>query len=80
VGGDRGEDVACLREHPPRLVQDRHGLHRDPALAQAAPSIAAISTASAFIPPTARLSVIEPITSVSGTTPRTTAARSAVDV
>jgi hypothetical protein len=45
-----------------------------------APSRAAISTASVFIPPTARLSVTAPKTSTSGTTPRTTDARSAVDV
>jgi len=45
-----------------------------------APSRAAISTARAFIPPTARLSVIAPYTRTPGTTPSTTRARSAVDV
>ena len=44
------------------------------------PSRAAISTASGFIPPTARLSEIAPSVSTSGTTALTTLARSAVDV
>jgi hypothetical protein len=39
---------------------------------------AAISTASGFSPPTARLSVIDPSTSTPGTAERITAARSAV--
>ena len=45
-----------------------------------APSRAAISTASGFMPPTARFSVTAPKTSTPGTTPLTTRARSAVDV
>ena len=46
-----------------------------------APSRAAISTASAFIPPTAWFSVKRRrSTSTSGTRPETTCARSAVDV
>ncbi len=45
-----------------------------------APSRAAISTASGFMPPTARLSVSVPITRTPGTTPETTCARSAVEV
>ena len=45
-----------------------------------APSRAAISTASAFIPPTAWFSVSVPSTRTPGTTPETTCARSAVDV
>ena len=45
-----------------------------------APSRAAISTATGFIPPTARLSAIAPSTSTPGTAARTTAARSAVEV
>ena len=45
-----------------------------------APSRAAISTANGFIPPIARFSTIAPSAATPGTTPRTTAARSAVDV
>jgi hypothetical protein len=45
-----------------------------------APSRAAISTASGFMPPMARLSTIAPSAAMPGTTPRTTAARSAVEV
>ena len=45
-----------------------------------APSRAASSTASGFTPPTARLSTIAPSAAMPGTTPRTTAARSAVEV
>ena len=45
-----------------------------------APSRAAISTATGFSPPTARLSVIAPIVSTSGTAALTTRARSAVEV
>ena len=45
-----------------------------------APSRAAISTASGFIPPTARFSVIVPTARTPGTTAETICARSAVDV
>ena len=45
-----------------------------------APSRPAISTAIAFMPPTARFSVMAPRASMPGTTPRTTAARSAVEL
>ncbi len=45
-----------------------------------APSRAAISTASAFIPPTAQFSVIVPIARTPGTSPETICARSAVEV
>jgi hypothetical protein len=45
-----------------------------------APSRAAISTASAFSPPTARFSAIAPSTVTSGQTAETTEARSAVEV
>jgi len=45
-----------------------------------APSRAAISTASAFIPPTAWFKVIVPIACTPGTTRDTIWARSAVDV
>ena len=45
-----------------------------------APSRAAISTASAFIPPTAQFSVIVPIARTPGTAPETIRARSAVEV
>jgi len=45
-----------------------------------APSRAAISTASAFIPPTAWLSVTVPIARTPGATPETIWARSAVEV
>ena len=45
-----------------------------------APSRAAISTASAFMPPTAWFSVIVPIARTPSATPDTIDARSAVDV
>ncbi len=45
-----------------------------------APSRAAISTASGFIPPTARFIAIAPSASIPGTAARTTLARSAVEV
>ena len=45
-----------------------------------APSRAAISTASGFIPPTAQFSVIVPIACTAGTAAETICARSAVDV
>ena len=45
-----------------------------------APSRPAISTASGFMPPTARFSDSAPRTSAPGTAARTTEARSAVDV